>query len=233
MVMRAKTVYEFNKTGDVKSSLGMGMKEMIFKITYDREHYLMDYYSESDWRKIIDWLFAKGYEPYLVSEILMSSLPRWIAEVMDETDSEENPYDFFVKSIESRDSEFYNGIEDFLKKWVYPDSETIKLEFEEEVERRLNENASAPMSTLNNTPGMGNAVPPSPSNGGVGSGDLWGAHPKRKKVYRKRKKSKSISEDSINPYDKIGAAMAKKMKVPLYFKKGKGRKDVEQKTFAK
>ena len=40
----------------------------------------------------------------------------------------------------------------------------------------MNEDAmggvSAPMSTLNNTPGMGNAVPPQTNT--TGSGDKWG-----------------------------------------------------------
>jgi len=89
---------------------------------------------------------------------------------------------------------------------------------------------SAPMSTLNNTPGMGNAVPPQP--GKAGSGDRWdnkvnkkpytqaNKTGKKKKVVRKPK----LEEDNINPYDKIGMSMAKKMgvKPPFTKKKSKG-----------
>ena len=41
-----------------------------------------------------------------------------------------------------------------------------------------------------------------------------------------------IEESSnINPYDKIGIAMAKKMKVPIYFKKGKNQSIKTKKLF--
>lgn len=82
---------------------------------------------------------------------------------------------------------------------------------------------SAPMSTLNNTPGMGNAQPPSQTS--VGSGDKWcdsSLGPYTQKT----------DENSINPTDKIGIMMAKKMKVPLYFKKGKGQ-SIRQKNIHK
>lgn len=92
---------------------------------------------------------------------------------------------------------------------------------------------SAPISTLNNTPGMGSAVPP--SNGNVGSGDTWGnkfndkpytqaAGPKKKKKKKPVKKPK-LEEENINPYDKIGMAMAKKMGVKTPFKKKKNKKN--------
>lgn len=90
----------------------------------------------------------------------------------------------------------------------------------------------APITTLNNTPGMGNAVPP--SSGGRGSGDSWGNSinkkpytqankpnlkvTKKKKVVRKKKK---LEEENINPYDKLGIGMAKKMNIKLPFKKKK------------
>lgn len=104
---------------------------------------------------------------------------------------------------------------------------------------------STPMATLNNTPGMGNIVPPGP--GTIGSGDNWGLNINKKpftqgkiKIKRKRKKKKIVKENintynfnlilkekkiyeaaNINPYDKLGVAMAKKLKVPLPFKKKK------------
>jgi len=102
---------------------------------------------------------------------------------------------------------------------------------------------SAPMSTMANTPGMGNAVPASTaamsgaqqsSGSSIGSGDMWGDGPiydqngkltstkKKKRVYKKRKKKrkkKSVKESNINPYDKIGIMMAKKMGIKPVFKK--------------
>jgi len=85
---------------------------------------------------------------------------------------------------------------------------------------------SAPMATVNNTPGMGNAVPP--SKGGVGSGDTWG-NKLNKKPYTQAKKKKKVvkkpklEEENINPYDKVGMAMAKKMGVKTPFKKKKSK----------
>lgn len=47
--------------------------------------------------------------------------------------------------------------------------------------------------------------------------------------------SKYLNEQNINPYDKIGIMMAKRMKVPLYFEKGKDQsvKHVKQKEVEK
>jgi hypothetical protein len=107
----------------------------------------------------------------------------------------------------------------------------------------LNEDIESPMSTLNNTPGMGNAQPAQmaamsgsqqQSSLSKGSGDKWGAigkpatqaaSPKRKK----KKKVKKIEEENINPHDKLGVAMAKKMGVPVNFKKHKKDQGVSQK----
>jgi len=93
---------------------------------------------------------------------------------------------------------------------------------------------SSPMATLGNVPGMGNAVPPSAKTGGVGSGDNWGntiggkpytqsGEPKRKKkkVLTAKKKTKKLEEENLNPYDKLGMSMAKKMGVKPPFKKKK------------
>jgi len=120
---------------------------------------------------------------------------------------------------------------------------------------------SAPLSTSMNTPGMGNAQPSSMaattgvqqySNSAKGSGDKWNAlgkpyqqgnSPKKKrKVYKKKRKTNeqfypsleedTIEESSISPYDKLGVAMAKKMGVPIYFKKGK-KQTTHQKNFSK
>ena len=69
-----------------------------------------------------------------------------------------------------------------------------------------------PMSTLTNTPGVGTAVPAGSSmntDGAAGSGDAWGDS----------SLGMQTNEGNLNPYDKIGAMMAKKMGVPQPFKK--------------
>jgi len=86
---------------------------------------------------------------------------------------------------------------------------------------------SAPMSTLNNTPGVGNVVPG--GIGKMGSGDKFGntfnKKPYTQSVKKKKrtimKKTKKVEENNINPFDKIGVAMAKQMKITLPFKKKK------------
>ena len=79
---------------------------------------------------------------------------------------------------------------------------------------------SAPMATVNNVPGVGNPTPAGVNQ--IGSGDKWSTS---KKPYTQtatpKKKKKKLEEENINPYDKIGMAMAKKMKVKPPFKKGK------------
>ena len=93
---------------------------------------------------------------------------------------------------------------------------------------------SAGFSTLNNTTGMGTAQPASMaatsaaqfnSPKSTGSGDKWGALGKThtQSTTKKKRKKKKIEEDNINPHDKLGVAMAKKMGVPINFrKKGQG-----------
>jgi hypothetical protein len=101
---------------------------------------------------------------------------------------------------------------------------------------------SATMSTVLNTPGVGNATPAglaattgaqmsSPKS--TGSGDRFDndtAKKKKKKRTTKgpfgkpatqaaQPKTKKLKEENISPYDKIGMAMAKKMKIKPPFKK--------------
>ena len=102
------------------------------------------------------------------------------------------------------------------------------------VKTKVNEDAmggvSAPAATLNNTPGVGNAVPASSAamsgaqqagSSCIGSGDKWGDGSMYTQLgkLKKKKKIKKVAEDSINPFDKLGVSMAKKMKVPMTFKK--------------
>ena len=129
---------------------------------------------------------------------------------------------------------------------------------------------SAPMATVNNVPGVGNATPGSAATNNIGSGDKWGGIGKRKKKKKKvnegiiklegirynvervegdrifitplynpyggprhdspmstpgfwininDKRIEKLEENNLNPYDKIGASIAKKMGVKQPFKK--------------
>lgn len=106
------------------------------------------------------------------------------------------------------------------------------------IKSKLNEDAmggvAAPMATLNNTPGVGNASPASSAattgaqqsgSSCIGSGDKWGGNSMytQNGKLKKKKKIKKVEEENINPYDKIGTMMAKKMKVPMTFKKKHGK----------
>jgi len=114
------------------------------------------------------------------------------------------------------------------------------------VKEYLNEDmggVSSPISTPNNTPGMGNAQPPSlaattavqfTNSSAKGSGDNWGnsigPYTQGVKKLKRKKKIKKVEEDNINPFDKLGVAMAKKMDVKLPFKKYKNG-TVKQKNY--
>lgn len=117
----------------------------------------------------------------------------------------------------------------------------------EELDEEAMGGVSSPMATLNNTPGMGNVAPASADGNAIGSGDKFGdsvmydqkgkiktsKSKKKKKVYPrgptlkfKKKKIKTwlgteaeVNEGNLNPYDKIGQMMAKKMGIKPPFKK--------------
>jgi len=103
-----------------------------------------------------------------------------------------------------------------------------KNKFQEALDEEAMGGVSAPMATLQNTPGVGNATPAAAADmTAVGSGDKWGDGPiydQKGKLETKKKKSKKkkkvIKENNLNPYDKIGAMMAKKMGTPQVFKQG-------------
>lgn len=101
---------------------------------------------------------------------------------------------------------------------------------------------SAPMATLNNTPGVGNVQPASGvNNGSIGSGDSFSdtindkpytqgsskKKKKRKKIRVQKRKKEKVNEGNINPYDKIGQAMAKKLKITPPLKKKKEKEEPE------
>ncbi|MCK9446929.1 hypothetical protein M0Q50_08785 [bacterium] len=97
----------------------------------------------------------------------------------------------------------------------------------------------APMSTVTNTPGMGNPIPATSTS--LGSGDKWD-NTINKKPYtqkgilnvKRKSNKKPIEESNINPYDKLGTSMAKKMKVKTPFRKIKSKSNqnsMKQRTF--
>jgi hypothetical protein len=107
----------------------------------------------------------------------------------------------------------------------------------DEMEGGATGGVSAPMATLANTPGVGNAAPGS-SPSGIGSGDMWpnfsgGPVTQDGKKKKKKKKKKAVNEMNINPHDPVGVAMAKKLGAALPFEKGKGDQDVRQKRIDK
>ena len=104
---------------------------------------------------------------------------------------------------------------------------------------------SSPGSTLANVPGVGTASPAASgattgaqqtSSDSIGSGDKWGdgdIYDQNGKIKKKGKKGKKkVEENNLNPFDKIGAMMAKKMGVAQPFKKKDSRTNqVKQETF--
>lgn len=172
------------------------------------------YYNDEEWMRIIQWLLKK-FTPFDVENILRSKLMRWASDqagdyrkISDVDEPQNTLEDFtrFNKSDRNFRAEYKSAAHDFLWSEIHskPDEEEYwrKTLGYDQKGNPINEDmggVSAPMATLNNTPGMGNAVPP--SKGGIGSGDSWGNKLKKK------------------PY-----AQAKKMTLQSPFKKKKGKK---------
>lgn len=107
-----------------------------------------------------------------------------------------------------------------LKKPRFKDPKEFKKALKE-----MDGGVSSPMSTLTNTPGMGNAQPASQAamtgaqqtaDSAKGSGDRWDASIGKPAT---QAANESLNEMNLNPYDKIGMMMAKKLGVELPFKK--------------
>ena len=221
--MRAKFVNEenFERGRDPKIALDIGLVNKIFKETsknwQDGGAYSFDAYGAENWKNVIEWLLSQGYTQDETEQVLRSKLMRWASDRASKY-GDATVEDF----IEYNNDLARNGktqVEDFL------DSEV-----------RVNEDfggASAPMSTMGNTPGMGSAQPAGTaamtgsqqgSSSAIGSGDKWDSS-----IGPMHKQNESLNEMNINPHDKLGTAMAKKMGIEIPFKKGEGDKDVEQK----
>jgi hypothetical protein len=234
----------FLRGQDPKETMKIGIANVIFSKTTkgkDNAYSYGLYYDAEEWMRVIQWLLKKKYTPFDVENILRSKLMRWASDQapdyreVPEIDEPQNTLEDFTHYIKQPNNfrpRFKSAIDDFLQNEIYSKPE------EEEYWREtlgydkkgnpLNEDmggVGAPMATLGNTPGMGNAVPASQTT--LGSGDKWGglgAKPKKKRKGKKTKLVKeSLNEENINPYDKLGMSMAKKMGVKPPFKKKKAK----------
>ena len=231
----------FNRDQTPLNSLGLGLSQVLFDRTTkgeDKAYSYGLYYSADEWMRIIKWLLGKKFTPFDVENILRSKIMRWTADhtadYRDVPDTDEpwttlEDFKKYNKNPKNFNSPYKSASEDFLMREIYSDPEEKKRWMEElgynDRGQLIKEDAmggvSGPMATLNNTPGMGNAVPAGVNK--VGSGDTWGDKPKKKK-------KKKLEEDNINPYDKLGTAMAKKMGIKTPFKKKKDPKNQNSMT---
>jgi len=237
--MRAQFVNEkeFVRGKDPKHAMNIGLANKIFQSTGkpygEGGGYSFNYYGPENWMDIIQWLLSQGYNAEETEEVMRSKLMRWASDHAGKADNDCTLEDFIKFNGEPGfRHRGRTNVDDFLDEYVKDPTRESRLQkyMKEEMG-----GVSAPMATLTNTPGMGNVVPAGTNS--FGSGDKFGntiggkpytqaSGPKRKK--KKAYKKKKINEQNINPHDKLGVAMAKKMGVPLTFKKGKGDKDVEQ-----
>jgi hypothetical protein len=216
---------EFERGRDPLTSLDLGLYQKVFRETSkdlsEGGAYAFSLYGPKNWKDIISWLKEEGYTPGEVEQILRSKLMRWASDLSD------NPSNTTLDDFKRYD----NGVE--VKKFIDKYGPWVNEEAMGGV--------SSPMSTLNNTPGMGNAAPAAKATTGsmgdsnTGSGDNWdsstGIKPavQEKMTFIREEVDKIMNEQNINPHDKLGVAMAKKMGINIPFEKGKGDKDVKQK----
>jgi hypothetical protein len=231
--MRAQFIREerFVRGKNPKHALNIGIANKVFqscgKNYIDGGGYSFDYYGPDNWMDIIRWLIEQGYNAEETEQVMRSKLMRWASDRAGHVDGDCTLEDFLKFN-----HDLWKGktqVDIFLDEY-FPDPER-KNRLKNIVQEDAMGGVSAPISTLGNTPGMGNAQPAAKASTGAlngaptGSGDKWDASIGPVNTQAGAKK---ITEENINPHDKIGTMMAKKMKVPMTFKKGKGDKDVEQ-----
>lgn len=220
--MKAQFVIEnirFERGRDPKSAMNLGVVDEISQKTSDA--YSFDRYGKKLWDEIIQWLLEGGYNEKEIEVILRSKYMRWGMDQMGDKGSLEEFDDYF--------SDHEDGIQEMIYDELGPE------ELEENVVAGGTGGVSAPMSTLANTPGVGNVVPGA-GEGGIGSGDRFDNSTEendKKKKKKKRKRAKAVNEMNINPHDPVGVAMAKKLGAALPFEKGEGDQDVKQKRIDK
>jgi len=246
----------FIRGKDPKESLNLGIANVLFNKTTkeDKAYSYGLYYDADEWMRIIQYLLRKKYTPYEIEHILRSKIMRWSADhsagwrKVPKTDEPWVTLEDVIhynKQPNNFGSKYKSAINDFLQREVYgmpEDDEYYRQTWGYDKKGNpVNEDmggVGAPMATLSNTPGMGNAVPAQQAAttgnqfyqpGTKGSGDKWGGLGAKQKRKRKGKKIKlvkeSLNEENINPYDKLGMAMAKKMGIKPPFKKKKDKKN--------
>ena len=218
--MKAQFVSEnirFERGRDPKSMMGIGAIREIMDNT--KNCYSRDRYGDKLWEEIIQWFMEGGYNPKEIELILDSKYMRWGMDQMGDKGTLRKFDDYF--------SDNEDGVQEMIEEEFGPP------ELEENVVAGGTGGVSAPMSTLANTPGVGNVVP-GVGEGGIGSGDRFdNSTPKKKKKKKKKKRAVAVNEMNINPHDPVGVAMAKKLGAALPFEKGEGDQDVKQKRIDK
>lgn len=216
----------FVRGKDPRHTINIGISQKVFqscgKPYQDGGGYSFNYYGADNWMDVIKWLLERGYTPKETEEVMRSKLMRWASDKAGHSD-EDCTLEDFLEFNKEPGRQGKTQVDDFLDQYV-PDPKR---------KERINEDMGAPMVGAGSTPGMGNAVPASQAAttgnqfyqaASKGSGDKWGCQGKQKRK-RKGKKVKlvkeSLNEENINPYDKLGTAMAKKMGVKMTFKKKK------------
>ena len=225
---------DFERGKDPKQALKIGLYKKVFDSTSrdwsEGGAYSFSNYGEENWMDIIEWMASEGYTPGEVEQVLRSKLMRWASDMANAKGK-----------VTLEDFKKYNTyyMENRGKKTTEIDD--LLNEFGEWVNEEMG-GTSAPMGNLTNTPGMGNAQPAKTSamtgsqqasDSATGSGDKFDSsigpmHTQAKTVSEKLAEDE-LDEENINPHDKLGTAMAKKMGVPMTFEKGKGDQDVKQK----
>lgn len=220
---------DFKRGQNPIRSMGLGMANVVAERTTDAYSYNIHYHPK-DWKEIIQWILDQKLSPFDAEMIVRSKLMRWASDNAGKEFVTLSDFKKYNKSDRNFRPPYKSAIMDFLMSEVYKNPETKKEymkdlgynDFGQLIKEDAMGGVAAPMATLNNTPGMGSAVPGTPKTGNIGSGDKWTSGEKKKK---KKKVVKKIEEDNINPYDKLGTAMAKKMGVKTPFKKKKDPKN--------
>jgi hypothetical protein len=197
-----------------RETMKIGIAKVLFDKTTkegDKAYSYGLYYDDEEWMRIIQWLLKKKYTPFDVENIVRSKLMRWSADHSlddhpnpDSVDTNEpwvtlEDFKKYDKDPRNFRPSYKSASQDFLQSEIYskPDEEKYWREAlgYDEKGNPLNEDmggVGAPMATLTNTPGMGNAVPASQTT--FGSGDKWGGLGAKSKKKKKGKKIKLVKE---------------------------------------
>ncbi len=219
---------KFIRGKDPRQTMMIGIANVIFRKTTTGNAAAYSYglyYGDEEWIKIIQWLLKKKYTPFDVENILRSKLMRWSADHSlddhpnpDSVDTNEpwvtlEDFKKYDKNPRNFRPKFKSASEDFLQTEIYskPDKEQYWREAlgYDQKGNPLNEDmggVGAPMATLANTPGIGNAAPAQQASAtgnqfyqsaSKGSGDKWGGLGSKPRKKKKGKKVKLVKE-SLN-----------------------------------